>query len=132
MIRRVHPFVFVVALLGCTGVLRHDVALAMDPAAQWFVNYESDGTAAGDSAVLIAGAAVAEIEDGNEYRGLRLLDEALRRGVPDLAFYRDALGIAHLRLDPALCQLVIRLALERFPEERWDSRQCDRMAGGGA
>ena len=48
-----------------------------------------------------------------------------------VAFYRDALGIAHLRLDPALCQLVIRLALMRFPGERWDARQCDRMAAGG-
>ena len=130
MTRCVH-LVLVLGLWGCAGVLRQDLAFAMNPDAQWFVSYESDGTAAGDSAALIAGAAVTEIEDGNEYRGMRLLDEALRRSVPDLAFYRDALGIAHLRLDPALCQLVIRLAMERFAEERWDSRQCDRMAGGG-
>lgn len=129
MTRCVH-LVLVIGLLGCTSVLRNDVAFAMNPDAQWFVSYESDGSAAGDSAVLIAGAAVTEIEDGDEYRGMRLLDEALRRGVPDLAFYRDALGIAHLRLDPALCQLVIRLALERFPGERWDARQCVRMSGG--
>jgi hypothetical protein len=105
--------------LGCATSRSSDIAYAMRPGTGGFMSYESTGNAASDSASAIAAAAMWDLEGGDTMRGLRLLEEALRRPVADTMFYRDAWYVSghYRRLD--LRAKVESAASRQFPGHQW-------------
>jgi hypothetical protein len=96
-----------------------------DTSAGFFEGYRSDGTAVGDSARRIAAFAMWEIEGGDVLLGLRLLDSAAARGVPDPHFYEDAEEVFKVHRDSTRQARVRTIATRRWPDRRWRWQQTE-------
>lgn len=96
-----------------------DLRYALGDTAYGWIAYRSDGSARSDSARRVAAAGMWDLEGGDRSRGIRLVHAALRLGVADPEFYRDAgeLMTAFRCLSEAVG--IFEESRRRWPRTQW-------------
>lgn len=101
------------------GLSRADVAYALQDSVFGWIVYRSDGSAHSDSARRFAAAGAWDLEGGDWQRGVRLLQTAVRFGVADETFYRDAAELMKLLRCPAEAVTLLEEVRRRWPTATW-------------
>ena len=84
-------------------------------------SYVSDGTARSDTARRLAYAGAWAFEDGDQARGLPLIEAAWQLGVADPVFYQDMMALTHLLRCPTERLMIATEARRRWPGAQSDS-----------